>query len=549
MEVDQSQYRKQLLPILQNIAGAAFISFDLEMSGIFSRGGVGDRSHDVGKPDLQRQYEEVKAAAETFQVLQVGITCVEEDREKEMYIARPYNFNLSPLFIHGDRLEIDRRFTFSSSACDFLQRNSFDFGKVFSSGIPYLSQEEEARARTQFNHRAEQTLKIPDVVIPLNDPEALDFYRLSRKKISDWANDATKPKADFVNIGNPAGPLNGYQRRLIYQLVRSEFPGYRAFARNEQSFMQIEKLDHKKEAQFQKRKLEGFNSMVARQTGLRWIFEALTGGNLDGIDPAWFSSELDENKAQRNLKSLEVELSEVKKALKAKKPVIVGHNLFMDLAFMYNTFIGPLPPRIKYFEEEIHHLFPFIVDTKYLATHGADSMNPRANLKELLAQFKKVHIPLIVLHEQHTAYGSSFGRDHEAGFDSWMTAELFVKLVAKLHHNRREIEEDISGSRDYEVSDSESDDGQNYDGHSGGGVLLSPMHIREPSLMDDLPLGWNASRNPFSVLATQLADKETVDPASGQWIPSMKSDFWKVYGNKLRVNASQAEVIHLGKEI
>jgi poly(A)-specific ribonuclease len=52
---------------------------------------------------------------------------------------------------------------------------------------------------------------------------------------------------DFVNIGAPGG-LNGYQRRLVHQLVRNEFPGYRCFARRNGEFMQIEKLDKAREA-------------------------------------------------------------------------------------------------------------------------------------------------------------------------------------------------------------------------------------------------------------------------------------------------------------
>ena len=87
MEVDQAHFRRQLLPILKNIANASFVTFDLEMSGITTRPkfSAGDRSHDVGKPSLQQQYDDMRSAAETFQVLQFGITCVEEDREKGMW--------------------------------------------------------------------------------------------------------------------------------------------------------------------------------------------------------------------------------------------------------------------------------------------------------------------------------------------------------------------------------------------------------------------------------------------------------------------------------
>jgi hypothetical protein len=84
MEVDHEHFRKELLPILRSIANADFITIDLEMSGISIRPkfSSGDRSHNVGKPTLEQQYQELKSAAEAFQVLQIGITCVEVDREK-----------------------------------------------------------------------------------------------------------------------------------------------------------------------------------------------------------------------------------------------------------------------------------------------------------------------------------------------------------------------------------------------------------------------------------------------------------------------------------
>ena len=34
------------------------------------------------KPTMEQQYREMKNAAETYQILQVGICCVEQDRER-----------------------------------------------------------------------------------------------------------------------------------------------------------------------------------------------------------------------------------------------------------------------------------------------------------------------------------------------------------------------------------------------------------------------------------------------------------------------------------
>lgn len=81
MDVGPRTFLHQLPSILNAIADAHFVAIDLELSGIPTRKprAVGE---DTGKPNLQSRYEETKMAAEKYQVLQLGITCVGEDRVK-----------------------------------------------------------------------------------------------------------------------------------------------------------------------------------------------------------------------------------------------------------------------------------------------------------------------------------------------------------------------------------------------------------------------------------------------------------------------------------
>jgi poly(A)-specific ribonuclease len=104
-----------------------------------------------------------------------------------MYVARPYNFNVSPLLIHGEKLEIKRDITFQSSAIHFLIKNSFDIGAVFTKGVPYLSREEESIARINYSKKQEMSTNIPDIVISPDDDEALAFYHKAKKTIFDFA--------------------------------------------------------------------------------------------------------------------------------------------------------------------------------------------------------------------------------------------------------------------------------------------------------------------------------------------------------------------------
>lgn len=105
-----------------------------------------------------------------------------------MYVARPYNFNVTPLFIHGDRLEIKRDITLSTSAITFLIKNSFDIGAVFTKGVHYLSREDEALARLNYVKKQESSSAIPDVAISAMDPKELAFYERARQTILDFTN-------------------------------------------------------------------------------------------------------------------------------------------------------------------------------------------------------------------------------------------------------------------------------------------------------------------------------------------------------------------------
>ena len=73
MDISRSRFPFELVSIIQLIASSHFVAFDLEFSGIAGR------RRGRKKPTLQEVYEDVKGAAEQYQVLQVGLTVVQED--------------------------------------------------------------------------------------------------------------------------------------------------------------------------------------------------------------------------------------------------------------------------------------------------------------------------------------------------------------------------------------------------------------------------------------------------------------------------------------
>lgn len=133
----------------------------------------------------------------------------------------------------------------------FLRSNCFDIGAVFTKGVSYISREEQNKARKAFQERQNRNNTIPDIDINPNDQATLDFYRNARAQLKEWTDPKNRELRDamcFYNVSMPGG-LNGYQRRLVHQLVRSEFKQYRAFSpRKNADFVQVEKLDAAREA-------------------------------------------------------------------------------------------------------------------------------------------------------------------------------------------------------------------------------------------------------------------------------------------------------------
>ena len=95
MDVSRHRFQACLLFILEDIANSHFVSIDLELSGIpgpQTRRSKPDGLGSGGKPTLQERYIEIKQAVERYQVLQLGLTCVLEDRNSGRFIAERQSY-------------------------------------------------------------------------------------------------------------------------------------------------------------------------------------------------------------------------------------------------------------------------------------------------------------------------------------------------------------------------------------------------------------------------------------------------------------------------
>lgn len=189
MDVEKNSFQSVMFDILVAISKAHFVSIDFEFSGISSKQPFKPATidgADAGRQTLQERYEETKEAAERYQILQIGLTCVEQnfdDPERPKYITRPYNLFLNPVI--QERLDVERVFSYQSGAVDFLMRNGFRMDSPFVMGVPYLSRDEEVLARKLGNARGDRSAFV-DIAIKPTDVESIKFIQRVRGEIEVW---------------------------------------------------------------------------------------------------------------------------------------------------------------------------------------------------------------------------------------------------------------------------------------------------------------------------------------------------------------------------
>jgi poly(A)-specific ribonuclease len=428
MDIDKSSFPSRLLDVLEAIAESHFVSFDLELSGVPVKGQAKEKP---GKPSLQERYLETKKAAEQYQILQIGLTCVKDDVLKSAYVCKPFNFNLSPVI--EERLDVDRTFSFHSGAAEFLLGVGFKFDLPFTSGVPYLSRDEAQLADERATARNDRS-SFTDIEIKPEDVQALEFLRRVRSEVDGWLKTG-QPSAHSVVIGpletnedtNPE--LNRFERRLVHQIVRAEYPDLVSIPNR--GLVRVSRLDPEREEYIKAQRKREVQERIVRQTGFRWIVEALCGNSPDGIDVRSFAQTPGGVPGFVDLDMLKSRFNRAKHMIRNKKTALFGHNLFLDLIYFYRTFIGALPDTVDEFGTLIHELFPIIVDTKYMATHNCGDINPQSSLEQIAEKLAEQQKPAVITHEHHNKYTDTTAF-HEAGYDSMLTAEIAVRLSAKL---------------------------------------------------------------------------------------------------------------------
>jgi poly(A)-specific ribonuclease len=97
MDIPDRQFSNELVKIIKLIADSHFVAIDLEFSGISSRRKGSGRS----RLSLQQVYEDVRKAAKQYQILQVGLTILEEDAVKGTYGSKVNDLKAENMRLDG----------------------------------------------------------------------------------------------------------------------------------------------------------------------------------------------------------------------------------------------------------------------------------------------------------------------------------------------------------------------------------------------------------------------------------------------------------------
>lgn len=132
----------------------------------------------------------------------------------------------------------------------------------------------------------------------------------------------------------------------------------------------------------------------------------------------------------------------------AKVP-IVGHNALLDFVYMFRQFHSDLPSTLVEFKTQLHTLFPEIYDTKHLALSMPEAALSSTSLEPLFQELSlTTEKASRMLMSDHSEYHvetneNQTSKAHDAGYDSYMTAMVFLGL-----HVHPVLEEEEGGGEE-----------------------------------------------------------------------------------------------------
>ncbi|BFY99781.1 hypothetical protein BsWGS_02821 [Bradybaena similaris] len=386
-EVTRHNFTDLYAKIEQSINSADFIAIDTEFTGLYF--------DTVCKPSLfdnsGERYFKLRKSVQNFSLLQLGITTFVRNAKENRYIAETFNFHLCPMSFGSH----DQRFYMQASSVQFLCKHKFNFNMWLYEGLPYLNKVEEKELEEQL----ENGLLFSGIESELDEKELQNLC----SGVAAWVSTASVGECLTLQIDESSFSA----MYICHKDLRTRFPQIWT-STNAFGQLVVERVDHVRRILLEKQSKESESQQrhlhITEMLGFTRVFRMLQ---------------------------------------RARKP-IVGHNLLMDLMFMYEKFHHPLPDNYRVFKEDIHALFPTIFDTKHINHCLRKPLKSleifkTGNLHELYEVLHCERImglmlqqPTIVL--ANAELNAGVGRAaHHAGYDSYVCGCVFLRLCHLLH--------------------------------------------------------------------------------------------------------------------
>ncbi|XP_018495906.1 poly(A)-specific ribonuclease PARN-like [Galendromus occidentalis] len=410
MDVTKSNFNDLKPQIEEAIEKCSFAAIDCEFTGLV----LPEPLHPLDT--VAQRYQKLRVGISEYLVVQFGLSLWTFDEEKQAYNVKTFN-----IFTYPDQRQAFR-FRNQASCLSFLVDHGFDLNRCVREGVPFLrpaelddyqerikrrhirelaslfEQEQAGRPVKGFNTSADalNSSLTSDNFLDM-DPAVRIYLEGVMPLVSKWMS-GKMPDQDSVLL--PA--CNDFIRMTVYRQIEKKFP----------------------DDKFQMEAVRADNG--ADQRGSKHIKISRSD-----MSPHQRMSQRHRDEMEALRDSFGVG-SVLKTLVTSQKPV-VGHNSLRDILHVIHQFVAPLPEDFGEFQLLCRELFPVLFDTKQMSVTGTIKASIRGSrLVDVFNQIKNQHDKAFPIPKIHSEPGFAYDdmtREHEAGFDAWLTGYIFAAFA------------------------------------------------------------------------------------------------------------------------
>ena len=392
MDVTKTNFDLATAEISALLPKAEFIAIDLEFSCITP-------VEEVLPTDTTIEYFYKMATIPTqYALFTCGISIfrpLDTGDSMKQYETHNYNFYLLPQKAMACSNKI---MGFNTQAISFLNKhNTVDFDKWFKNGVPYIRSENLSTLTKDIHKKSmEETLKnlkeTKEDAPYLSNTKLINYNLEEKERLLEWYTEDNTTPFRYLDIDATA------KKAFLYDLSRMNEIDigllYLEEYKNEithERYITITKQSKKETEDLYAKMREKLNDKIHKYMGFTKLWDIL------------------------------------KDNIQAYRIPVVGHNLLVDLMYLYNHLERKIDRNFFTFREQVHsHIFPFIFDTKLIADHFSLGHLCLEDMWKSLKDNDSIKQKIAVKPATEIADGNF--NAHNAAYDAYITGWAFMLM-------------------------------------------------------------------------------------------------------------------------